>query len=101
VTFTVTVILFGIVWDPNGANLLERKLPDTVRIIWHGLYMCFPLAFGAFGSSHPVPVVMGLGYAVIAVIGIVGIKYSVGRSVLYAVVGILTVLGTVRFFLMA
>ncbi len=100
-SFVITVILFGVILDPNGANLLERKMLDSARIIWIGSYMCLPLAFKAFATNHPIPFLMGIGYAAIAIVGVVGIGQRTGRAVLCVLLSIFTVLGTVQFFLMA
>lgn len=100
-SFVITVILFGIILDPNGAILLERKFFDSARIVWGGLYMCLPLAFKTFAVNHPTPFVMGLGYLAIVIVGVVGIKQQTGRAVLCVLLSTLTVLGTVQFFLMA
>ncbi len=52
-SYVATVLLFGILWDPNGAILLERDFSDVIRIVWTGLYMSIPLAIGSFAVNHP------------------------------------------------
>ncbi|MDX1514665.1 MAG: hypothetical protein R3174_13085, partial [Gammaproteobacteria bacterium] len=90
-SYAVTVIVFGILWDPNGALLLERSWQDVLRIIFIGFYKCIPLGIGTFLKNHPVPVTLGLGYLSFAVIGICGRDHPVGRVVLYALAVLLTV----------
>ena len=101
VAYIWTVMIFGIAWDPNGANLLERPWKDILKIIWIGFYMCLPVGLGSFFKSHPIPVTMGLGYLAFALIGIHGRKNVTGRLILYTLMAFITVLGTVKFFLTA
>ena len=101
VSFVLTIIVFGIVLDPNGAKLLERSVTDVANIIWHGLYMCLPLAFRSFAVNHPVSMVMAAGYAAFALLGIFGVKHTIGRAIIYTLTCMLVVLGTVQFFLQA
>ena len=101
VSYLFTVIIFGIIWDPNGAILLERPLIDSARIIWIGFYSCIPLAIGSFIVNHPMPATMGLGYVAFCIVGLYGIKNATGQQILYVLMAFLTVFGTVKFFLIA
>lgn len=100
-SYMLTVIIFGVIWDPNGAILLERSWKDSLRIIWIGFYMCLPMGISTFSFSHPVSAVLGLGHIAFAVIGLSNLKTVVGRSIIYTLSSLLVVLGTVKFFLMA
>ena len=53
--YALTVVGFGVAWDPNGAILLERPFGQAARIVGTGLYMSLPLAAAAFLVPHPVP----------------------------------------------
>lgn len=99
--YLATVIGFGIVWDPNGAILLERPLAQTARIVATGLAMSLPLACAAFLVPHPVPPIMGAAFAIVAALAWMGRRTVHCRAIAYVLIGAFTVLGTVRFFLMA
>lgn len=101
VTYVVVLIGFGIIWDPNGAILLERPLWDILRIVCVGFYMSIPMGIGVFLSKHPVSMTLGLGYLAIAIISLQGWNTKIGQRILYALVALLTTLGTVKFFLLA
>ncbi len=99
--YAVTVVGFGIVWDPNGAILLERPFDQAARIVGTGLYMSLPLAVAAFLVPHPVPGVMGATFGAVVILAWLGRAAVHCRAILYVALGAFTVLGTVRFFLMA
>ena len=98
--YIVTLVIFGIIWDPNGAILLERPWQNALKIIWIGFYSSLPMGIDLFLVNHPISMVMGLGFLSFIIIGWNGRKNATGRQIIYALICLLTVLGTVKFFLM-
>jgi hypothetical protein len=101
ITYIIAFMIIGIVWDPNGVNLFERPVGSMMTIIITGLMMSIPMAIGSFIANHPVPVTMGLGFFACFIIGLLGIRETTGKRLLYALLSFLTTLGTLQFCLMA
>jgi len=102
IIYSITFVVVGVIWDPNGVNLFQRPLLAGAKIVLIGLVMSLPLGLKSLISiGHPVAAAISLGFLGCAIVAWMGRSTTVGRRVLYVLFAMISCVGTIRFCFMA